>query len=305
VICQQSDSGHLPVFLVFCAALILSTGEGHVEMTHDVHSVPYELPADAVETFNRQGFIRLKGVLLAETVAALEPEITRKVIELNTMHLPMQERPTYHRAFLQVWNLWTHSEVARELVFSARLARIAAELLGVDGVRLYHDQALYKEPGGGITPWHADQYYWPFSSDRTCTVWIPLQPTPLEMGPMSFSVASHRFDFGRDLEISDRSEHVIQAALAEHGFAHSREPFELGDVSYHLGWTFHRAEPNTTDTPRRVMTIIYMDADIVVEEPVNDAQRNDLSTHMPGVRPGEIPDTPLNPVLYRSGRGQL
>lgn len=56
-------------------------------------------------------------------------------------------------------NLWQHSERAHELVFSRRLAQIAAELLRVDGVRLYHDQALYKEPGGGITPWHADQYY--------------------------------------------------------------------------------------------------------------------------------------------------
>lgn len=27
----------------------------------------------------------------------------------------------------------------------------------VDGVRIYHDQALFKGPGGGHTPWHCDQ----------------------------------------------------------------------------------------------------------------------------------------------------
>jgi len=265
---------------------------------------PYELPPDAVSRYARDGFVRLPDVLSPETIAAYEPTITAKVIELNTMHLPLEERDTYHKAFLQVINLWEHSDRVREFVYSTRLARIAAELMEVDGVRIYHDQALYKEAGGGITPWHADQYYWPFASDKTCTVWVPLQETPLEMGPLEFSVGSHRFEFGRDLEISDHSEEVLQRELSAQGFPIFREPYALGEVSFHSGWTFHRAGPNTTSTPRRVMTIIYMDADIVVHEPVNDAQRNDLEGHLPGAKVGEVPDTPLTPVLYRRSADQ-
>lgn len=45
----------------------------------------------------------------------------------------------------------------------------------VDGVRIYHDQALNKEPGGGYTPWHCDGYYWPLQSDKILTAWVPLQ----------------------------------------------------------------------------------------------------------------------------------
>ena len=60
----------------------------------------------------------------------------------------------------------------------------------VEGVRLYHDQALFKEAEGGITPWHADQYYWPLSTSKTITYWIPLQAIPLEMGPLEFSAGS-------------------------------------------------------------------------------------------------------------------
>src|SRR5262245_58249636 len=138
-------------------------------------SAPYHLPHDANTRLNRDGFVRLTGAVSPKVVSRYEPEITQKVIELNTMHLPMAERDTYSKAFLQVENLWRHSRRVQELVFARRLAQIAAELLGVDGVRLYHDQALYKEAGGGITPWHADQYYWPLASDRTITVWIPLQ----------------------------------------------------------------------------------------------------------------------------------
>ena len=63
--------------------------------------------------------------------------------------------------------------------------------------------------------------------------------------------------------------------------------------------TVDRAEPNRTDIPRRVMTIIYMDADVRVSRPVNDNQRLDLDHWLPGARIGEIPDTPLNPQLYR------
>ncbi|WP_026874688.1 phytanoyl-CoA dioxygenase family protein [Jiangella gansuensis] len=260
---------------------------------------PYDISPDQVAAFDRDGFVHLTGVLDPNVVRQYEPEITDKVIELNTMHLPMEERSTYNKAFLQVGNLWKHSETVRELVFSTRLAKIAADLLGVEGVRLYHDQALYKEPGGGITPWHADQYYWPFSNDRCCTIWLPLQETPLEMGPLSFAAGSHRFEFGRDLPISDESEAALQVALAEQDLPVVTEPFALGDASFHLGWTFHHAGRNVAADPRRVMTVIYIDADMVVAEPTNEHQAGDLTASFPGLRPGDLADSPLNPVLYR------
>ena len=259
---------------------------------------PFDLDEARQRQFAERGFIKLKGVLPEATVQSLEPEITSRVIELNTQHLPMEERSTYDKAFLQVDQIRFESAAARAFVFSQRLARLAADLLGVRGVRVYTDQALYKEPGGGITPWHADQYYWPLSSDRTCTVWIPLQETSMEMGSLSFAAGSHRFSFGRDMPISDESEKQIQTAVDAQNFPVVAEPYELGEVSYHLGWTFHRASPNRSDEPRRVMTVIYMDMDMVVTEPQNPSQANDLRGQMPGAKPGEVPDTPNNPVLF-------
>lgn len=47
--------------------------------------------------------------------------------------------------------------------------------------------ALRQEGGGRFTAWHADEYYWPLATEKCCTVWIPLQKTPLEMGPLAFS----------------------------------------------------------------------------------------------------------------------
>jgi hypothetical protein len=258
----------------------------------------YDLDPADVDGFRRDGFVHLRGVLPRDTLDRYGAEITNKVIELNTMHLPIEERSTYHKAFLQVINLWRESAIVREFVFAQRLAAIATELLGTAGVRLYHDQALYKEPSGGITPWHVDQHYWPLSGDKTCTVWIPLQDTPIEMGPLSFAAGSQRYQRLRDLPISDDSELLIQEAMDREQFAYVQEPFVLGDVSFHSGFTFHRAPANESDRARKVMTVIYMDRDIEVAEPVNDSQQNDLESWMPGASVGEVPTGPLNPVLY-------
>jgi len=260
----------------------------------------YPVPAEAVARLRADGFVKLPAVLSPETIMAFEPEITRTLFEQNTQSLSLEERSTYGKAFLQVTNMWPHNEAVRRFVFSSRLAKIAADLLEVESVRLFADQGLYKEPGGGVTPWHADQYHWPLSSDRSITVWVPLQETPQEMGPLSFAVGSHRLELGRDLEISDESEARVQAALDEAGLEVEDGPYRLGEVSYHLGWTFHHANPNRTDAPRKVLTIIYVDADIRVTEPVNPAHHGVLETVIPGAQVGGVIDTPVNPVLWPS-----
>jgi len=265
-------------------------------MTFDT---PYTLPADAIAAFREQGFVHLRDVLPAEDLAATGREITRLTIELNTQTLPLEDRSTYDRAFLQVMNLWQQSEAVRAFVFGKTLARIAAELLEVDGVRLYHDQSLYKEPGGGFTPAHADQYYWPLASDRTITAWVPLQAVPAEMGPLAFYAGSHKSVLGRDLPISDESEAAITAAMEAQSFPVIDEPFALGDVSFHAGWIFHRAGPNVSETPRSVMTMIYMDAEMRLAEPANAQQREDWQKWCPGATIGGVIDTLGNPVLYR------
>ncbi len=259
---------------------------------------PYALSAAHIAQFRRDGFIKLKDVLSPETLAHYGAEITRLTIALNTQQVPLEERSTYDKAFLQVMNLWEHSAVVTEFVRGQRLARIAAELLEVDGVRLYHDQSLYKEPGGGITPAHADQYYWPLASDRTITAWVPLQAVPNDMGPLGFYARSQSVEFGRDLGISDESEEKISANMARHGFAFDSGPFELGEISFHLGWTFHKAGANVSQNPRAVMTVIYMDANMRLGRALNPIQENDRQQWCPGAVEGAVIDTPKNPVLW-------
>lgn len=261
----------------------------------------YPLTDVQIEQFRAQGFIKLKDVFDQPTLDAYGEEITRLTLELNpAKDKPLETRDTYGKAFIQVGNLWEHGEQARAFSFSKRIAEIATKLLGTRGVRMWHDQSLYKEPAGGFTPWHADQQYWPMSSGKSVTAWIPLQAVPMEMGPLCFAKGSHLKNIGRDIEISDDSEALIKSQIKERGLIEVFEPYELGEVSFHLGWTLHRAGGNTTREPRKVHTVIYMDKEMTLAEPKNENQRNDWQTWTPSTKVGEVMDDPKNPVLFSS-----
>jgi len=258
----------------------------------------YKISPAQIAKFQKDGYIKLKDVLSANVLEYYGKEITRQVLLLSKDQKPLEQRNTYGKAFLQIMNLWTRSEIVREFVFGKRLARIATDLLQTQGVRMYHDQALYKEAGGGYTPWHVDQHYWPVTTDKTVTAWIPLHPVPIEHGTLSFSVGSQRIKAGREFDISDESERKIQENLKLANLPIDETPFDLGEVSFHLGFTFHRAGPNQLPKAREVMTIIYMDRDMRLAEPKNDNQKTDWNTWCPGAKVGEIINSPLNPVMY-------
>lgn len=256
----------------------------------------FPITAEQVDRYRRDGYIKLKDVLdgdvLRHWAQVIGGIVARRAADLP----PLERRGTYGKAFQQISNLWEDHPEVRPLVLSARLGRIAAALMQVDGVRIYHDQALFKEPGGGFTPWHADQQYWPLSSDRSITAWIPLQATPLEMGPLQFAVGSQRCSFGRDLAISDESESLLAGSLRD--LPKDETPYDLGEVSFHAGWSFHRAGPNATASMRAVMTMIYIDADMRLAQPANRNQESDAARWCPGVRVGERIDSRLNPVVW-------
>jgi hypothetical protein len=89
--------------------------------------------------------------------------------------------------------------------------------------------------------------------------------------------------------------------MARHGFEFASGPFELGEVSFHLGWTFHKAGANISHRPRSVMTVIYMDAQMKLAPTLNAAQANDRDQWCPGAQPGQAIDTPKNPRVWQRG----
>lgn len=76
----------------------------------------------------------------------------------------------------------------------------------MDHVRLYHDQALVKQPKAGKTPWHQDYFYWPLDTPNTVTMWMPMHDCPRTMGTMRFAVGSHAAQGMPMMPISEQSE---------------------------------------------------------------------------------------------------
>jgi ectoine hydroxylase-related dioxygenase (phytanoyl-CoA dioxygenase family) len=225
--------------------------------------------------------------------------IVEAAARYNNEKRRIEERDTYGKAFLQIMNLWEVDEVVKQFTFAKRFASLAAQLLGVPHVRLYHDQALFKEPGGGPTPWHQDQYYWPLDTPNCVTMWMPLVNISVEMGMLTFATGSHKHGLVENLDISDDSEARLNAYVQDNQLLISRPEFmHAGDATFHYGNTLHNAPGNLTSTMREVMTIIYFADGARVIHPNSVHQEADRQRWLMSLEPGQQAASKLNPILF-------
>jgi ectoine hydroxylase-related dioxygenase (phytanoyl-CoA dioxygenase family) len=223
-----------------------------------VTTVDAALTPTLVEHFRRDGFVVVPGLLSADERrrygAAVDEAVGRRSRD-DTRTLA--EKSRYEQSFIQCQNLWEDSEDVRPLTFHPLLAETAARLLGVGAVRLWHDQALYKEPGGRETDPHQDHPYWPIVETNTITAWIPFDGSTLESGAMGYLPASHRLGVREFVDIftGDGDDPLARGELAAIEPVFAEVP--PGAVAFHHGLTFHLARPNATGTVRRVHTVIY------------------------------------------------
>jgi len=262
-------------------------------------SRPYSLTDDQIKSFRANGHILLRGVCSAEEVAAYREVIVEASRAHNREKRKLNERDAYGKAFLQTLNLRLHSEGVRQFALAPRFGRLGAELMGVDGVRIFHEQSLFKEPGGGLTPWHQDQYYWPLEGLTTLGMWMPLVDCSEEMGVLKFATGTHRAGFLGQHQISDQSQVFYEDYLREHQVPIAFSGMKAGDATFHYGWTLHGAGPNRTETMREAMIVTMFADGMRVAVPSNPSQENDRVTYLGGRAPGALADSDLNTLLYR------
>ncbi|MBC7830262.1 MAG: phytanoyl-CoA dioxygenase family protein [Chitinophagaceae bacterium] len=252
-----------------------------------------------INEFRKNGHILTRNVLNGDEVECYRSVINTAAYKYNTEKRALEERDTYGKAFLQVMNLWEVDEYMKKFTMARRFAKIAADLLGVEHVRIYHDQALYKEPGGGLTPWHQDQYYWPLDTIKTITMWMPMIDIDEQMGMLTFASGSHTSGFVENIAISDESEKKLEHHIKKKGFSITRpQLMNAGDATWHYGWTLHSAPGNSSiDTTREVMTIIYFADGAHVTKPENEHQEADRQRWLCGLEPGSLAVSPLNPLV--------
>jgi ectoine hydroxylase-related dioxygenase (phytanoyl-CoA dioxygenase family) len=211
---------------------------------------------DHVRRFRDQGFVHVRSVLELAALAPLAEAVDRAVAhrKRNDRRLVSEKSP-YEQSFIQCISVWEDFADIRPLTFHPAVAGLAAELLGAQRVRLWHDQALYKEAGGRETEAHQDLAYWPIAEARTVTAWIPLQDVDEASGCMGYVPGSHlsAVEYVDIFKTPGEGAELMAKRTLQPVFV----PARAGDVIFHDGRTVHMARPNPSERTRRAYTAIY------------------------------------------------
>ncbi len=158
-------------------------------------------------------------------------------------------------AVRKIDNAWKADLTIRAAATSPRLGRIAAQLLGADSIRLWHDQFLHKPPHGGrVVTWHQDWAYWQMIGEcQTITCWIALDDVRPDSGPMVFLEGSHKlglFPLPKGISGDDTQEPALPGGMK---CVHVPVIVPAGHVSFHHGLTLHGSDRNFSSTTRRAL----------------------------------------------------
>jgi hypothetical protein len=216
---------------------------------------PREDLGELIARFRRDGFVLAPGVISATEVDSYGSAVDAAVAarKLNDRRR-LEEKTPYEQSFIQCEYLWEDFPAVRGLTFHPRIAGLAAALLGAAKVRIWHDQALYKEPGGRETDAHQDYGYWPLAEPDAITAWTPLVDIDESIGCMGYFVGTQTT--AREFVDIFRAPGSGKSVEARHS-PPVYVPAKAGDVIFHHARTLHLAKPNASSRMRRVYTCIY------------------------------------------------
>jgi ectoine hydroxylase-related dioxygenase (phytanoyl-CoA dioxygenase family) len=250
------------------------------------------------DEFRQNGHLLVRGLLSMEDVGVYRQLIVDVVKQRSRERRNAPERGIYGRSFGQMVNLWRLDGGVRQFVLSKRLGKVAADLLGVANVRIYHDHALFKEAGGRATYWHQDQYYWPLDTADTITMAMPLTDLSIGMGMFVFATGSHKYGTVMDPKLSSEPDSLYRKYIRENQFPLSfAAAMRAGDSSWHFGNTVHHTSGNESDRRREMMTVTYMADGARVAQPAHEAQVYELNNWLGGLPAGRLAASELNPLV--------
>lgn len=232
---------------------------------------------DATAFFDEHGWWIGEDPLFDAATAAAAADRTRAVCagSYATGEAPQIVYPVEDdRSLRKIDNAWWADDVLARIVTNPEIGRIAAELIGADEIHLWHDQLLWKPPGGEAKAnvgWHQDRGYWTASSSsKMLTAWVAFTDVTEDMGALRFVDRSHRWGTvirGNAFFETDLERQRMEAELPE-GAVWKEEVAELraGQVSFHHCKTIHGSGPNASDRDRMSIAVHLVAGDAVVVE---------------------------------------
>src|SRR5689334_13814297 len=222
-----------------------------------------DLSSEQIASYQENGFLVIHDFLTQEELSVWRKAVDAAVARREDRRLAKSDERSgdsyYDNVFIQRVNLWQDNEEMRPLMLDARLGKLAAELAGVAGIRIWHDQALIKKPYGNPTAWHLDNPYWSFSSRDAISIWIALDDATLENGCLWFVPGSHKLtsvtkNAGIGMNMADLFKAYPELTKVDP----VPVPAKAGDALFHNGLTAHGANANMTRGWRRAMTCAFM-----------------------------------------------
>ena len=274
----------------------------------------FPVTPEMIAALRRDGHLRIDGFFTAEEIAAYRPHLSRAIDEaIRNERLVAEGTVDVGRGWKYVKDVWALNETTRAFLINERVGRLAADLLGVRGVRMFRDQSYYKEPGGGCTPWHQDSLFIPLDAREVIAVWIPLTRITEEMAPMDYVSGSHLSpDFLGASGIDENDLTEYESRMRAKGFAIANYgTFEPGDVAVHYASTVHSSRKNRANADREVIVGAYFpdgarvageislpSEAIDFEQRANRIRAENIARAMPGLRPGDMAAGPKLPLVF-------
>jgi ectoine hydroxylase-related dioxygenase (phytanoyl-CoA dioxygenase family) len=254
-----------------------------------------------IDSFRRDGFVVVPNLLTEDEVDRFGVAVTAAVRSRTAGDdRPLSERSRYQQSFIQCMNLWEDHPDVRALTFHPRLAQAAAELLGVNAIRVWHDQALYKQAGGRPTDAHQDHPYWPIKETASVTAWIPFEGSTRGSGALAFLPGTHEIGLRKFVNIFYGEPEDILSDPEVSGIEPVFVEVPKGSVSFHHGLTVHLAEANNSESDREVHTIIYFP-----DGSTRGYPNRHFAVDRGGIEVGDRIDSGVTPIAWPRPDGDL
>jgi ectoine hydroxylase-related dioxygenase (phytanoyl-CoA dioxygenase family) len=263
-----------------------------------------EITEEQVKQYDDSGFLVIEDFLNADELQTWRTDVDEAVAQrleatsgsANFLENNQADPDAYYsQVFTQCLKLADTHAGMHELMHDERLGRAAATLAGVDGIRIWHDQALIKPPFGNPTAWHLDNPFWSFSSRNSISIWVALDDATLGNGAMWYIPGSQKTATYTNAGIGSNLAGLFKAYPEWRKIEPVSCACPAGSAVFHNGLTAHGAGANMTNKPRRAMTCAYMpdgsmfngEKNVLPQEYFNSLTVGDL-----------LNDSVVNPLIY-------
>jgi phytanoyl-CoA hydroxylase len=268
-----------------------------------------QLSKEEIQGYQDNGFVVINDFLSPQELEHWRQSVNTAVEERAGVKIPgknikigesdgiNEDADYFGKVFDQLLNLWQTNEAMKQIMFDERIGKMAAQLAGVDGIRIWHDQALIKRPWANPTAWHLDTPFWSFSHRSAISIWVALDDATLENGCLYFIPGTHKLTSFDKITIGRNMDGIFDTYPQFRKMKTMAAPMKAGSCSFHNGLTIHGANANMTNGFRRAMTCAYMpegstfngEANILPDEYLHTLKVGDL-----------LNNNEQNPLIYHS-----